>query len=179
MMRRMLRLRGMPPHHRSRRRLVPPPKQAPRSLLLPLLSPAPAHLRLVRQSPARSLVLLNPAPRNPGALVVLGLLHRVLQQNPAPLSLVSLARQAVPLLRLPPLRNQARLSPARSLVPPNPALRNRVRVTLLVALRSLVRPHSALVELVPVMAPQPPLKAALCRAPWPSQGRSLALVRRG
>lgn len=119
MMRRMLRLRGMPPHHRPRRRQVPPPKQALRSLLLPLLSPAPAHLRLVRQSPARSLVLLNPAPRNP------------------------------------------------------------VRVTLLVALRSLVRLHSALVELVPVMAPQPPRKAALCRAPWPSQDRSLALVRRG
>lgn len=85
----------------------------------PAAKPGPAHLRLVRQSPARSLVLLNPAPRNP------------------------------------------------------------VRVTLLVALRSLVRPHSALVELVPVMAPQPPLKAALCRAPWPSQDRSLALVRRG
>ena len=171
-MRRMLRLRGMPPHHRPRRRQVPPPKQALRSLLLPLLSPAPAHLRLVRQSPARSLVLLNPAPRNPGALV-LGPLHRVLQQNPVPLSLASLARQAVP------LRNQARLSPARSLVLLNPAPRNPVRVTLLVALRSLVRPHSALVELVPVMAPQPPLKAALCRAPWPSQDRSLALVRRG
>ena len=173
-MRRMLRLRGMPRHHRPRRRQVPPPKQALRSLLLPLLSPAPAHLRLVRQSPARSLVLLNPAPRNPGALV-LGPLRRVLQQNPAPLSLASLARQAVPLLRLPPVRNQARLS----LVLLNPAPRNPVRVTLLVALRSLVRPHSALVELVPVMAPQPPLKAALCRAPWPSQDRSLALVRRG
>lgn len=92
MMRRMLRLRGMPPHHRPRRRLVPPPKQAPRSLLLPLLSPAPALPRLVRQSPARSLAPLNPAPRNQGALVVLGLLHRVLQQNPAPLSLASLAR---------------------------------------------------------------------------------------
>ena len=60
-----------------------------------------------------------------------------------------------------------------------PAPRNPVRVTLLVAPRSLVRPHSALVELVPVMAPQPPRKAALCRAPWPSQDRSLALVRRG
>ena len=172
MMRRMLRLRGMPPHHRPRRRQVPPPKQALRSLLLPLLSPAPALPRLVRQSPARSLVLLNPAPQNPGALV-LGPLHRVLQQNPVPLSLASLARQAVP------LRNQARLSPARSLVLLNPAPRNPVRVTLLVALRSLVHPHSALVELVPVMAPQPPLKAALCRAPWPSQDRSLALVRRG
>ena len=178
MMRRMLRLRGMPPHHRPRRRQVPPPKQALRSLLLPLLSPAPAHLRLVRQSPARSLVLLNLAPRNPVAQVQ-GPLHRVLQQNPAPLSLASLARQAVPLLRLPPLRNQARLSPARSLVLLNLAPRNPVRVTLLVALRSLVRPHSALVELVPVMAPQPPRKAALCRAPWPSQDRSLALVRRG
>ena len=73
----------------------------------------------------------------------------------------------------------ARLSPARSLVLLNPAPRNPVRVTLLVALRSLVHPHSALVELVPVMAPQPPRKAALCRAPWPSQDRSLALVRRG